>query len=507
MDGHDERPRARRRRFFVRAFIFIGLAGVAEASAALPPGPNDVGVYWASLVLFSLSALSALLPWERLPHWAILVPTSVYLVSVGLVLVSGGTNPTVQSSAGGLSVLVLLPVLAMALYYPRSYSVFAVVAAAATLSAVGIAVQSSEATNLRRLLLWAGVTVVVSVTIHHLRDSLEGEVEDSAELARLGRLMNGATQSLTALRDPKDVIAEGTKVMAQLAGSDIRAASYLRVHDGVVTQEALIDLVGAAPDSYLLRDDPLLARVLDTGTPLQATVDRRATGSTLRALSEEAAWSYAALVPVRVDGAIHGVFRVDSGRPCSDDVVARCHALGNVVELALGNAIAHQELELQANTDHLTGLANRRGLALYLNGESRPRVMSILVMDIDGLKRINDLHGHDAGDRVLVAVAQASSSVLRGGDVLARVGGDEFVAVVAGADETDAQRVADRIDAAVSRLTLPGVRPSVSIGFASCAAHTDVDGIMQRADQSMYESKRVRRGPQPEAGPAVLLNP
>ncbi len=354
--------------------------------------------------------------------------------------------------------------------------------------------QSSEATNLRRLILWAGVTIVVSVTIHHLRDSLEGEVKDSAELARLGRLMNGATQSLTSLRDPKDVIAEGTNVMAQLAAPDIRSASYLKVNDGAVTQEAVVDQAGSAPDSYLLRDDPLLSEVLDTGCPVMAKVDLGTTGPTLRALVGEGGTTHALLVPVRVDGAIHGVFRIESGRPCSDEVVARAHALGNVVELALGNAIAHQELETQANSDHLTGLANRRGLALYLHGEHRPRVMSILVMDIDDLKAINDAHGHDVGDLVLVAVARASSGVLRNGDVLARTGGDEFVAVVSGADETDAQRVADRIDAAVSRLTVVGVRPSVSIGFASCAAHTDVDHIMQRADQSMYESKRVRRG-------------
>ena len=110
--------------------------------------------------------------------------------------------------------------------------------------------------------------------------------------------------------------------------------------------------------------------------------------------------------------------------------------MANVVELALGNAIAHQELEMQANTDPLTGFSNRRGLSLYLEGDRRHNAMSILVLDIDHLKAINDAHGHDVGDKILVAVARAASGVLRGGDLLARTGGDEFLAVVADADES-----------------------------------------------------------------------
>ena len=121
----EERSQARgtprRRQFFVRASIFIGLAAVAQASAALPPGPSNPGLYWASLVVFAACALSVFLPWwHRVPRWAILVPTIGYLVSVTLLLISGGTDPSVQSTAGGLSALVLLPVLAMALYYPSS---------------------------------------------------------------------------------------------------------------------------------------------------------------------------------------------------------------------------------------------------------------------------------------------------------------------------------------------------------------------------------------------------
>jgi diguanylate cyclase (GGDEF)-like protein len=489
-----EGPVRRRRQFFVRAFIFIGLAAVAQASAALPPGPSNLGLYWASLAIFVACAASVFLPWPHAPRWAILVPTIGYLISVTLLLISGGTDPTVASTAGGLSALVLLPVLAMALYYPSLYTAIVVGAAMVSLAAVGVAVQSSGATNVRRLFLWGAVAAVLAVTVHHLRRSLEGKVQDSAELARLGRLMNVATQSLTSLRDPKDVIAQGTLAMFELAGSGFHSASYLRVSDGVVTQEAIADGRGTIPTSYLLKDDPYVKAVVDNGERLVTRLDRTSMGPTLRSVTDEIDITRAALIPVTVSAALHGIFQIDSqGTAFSQDVLARCSAMANVVELALGNAIAHQELELQANTDPLTGLSNRRGLSIYLDGDRRLHAMGILVLDIDHLKAINDAHGHDVGDKILVAVARAASGVLRGGDLLARTGGDEFLAVVADADESIARRVADRMTEAVSRLKVQGVRTSVSVGYACCGKNGDIDRLRQQADEAMYEAKHVAR--------------
>jgi diguanylate cyclase (GGDEF)-like protein len=496
MEEDDGRGRARRprHRMYVRASIFIGLAAVAQASAALPSGPANAGYYWASLAVLVACVLSLFLPWSRFPRWAILIPTIGYLVSVTLLLISGGSGPSVQSTAGGLSALVLLPVLGMALYYTGLYTAIVVGASMVSLAAAGVAVQSSDATNLRRLFLWAAVAAVVGMTVHHLRNSLEGKVRDSAELARLGRLMNGATQSLTSLRDPKEVVTQGTLAMFELAGSGFRGASYLRVSDGVVTQEALADGLGTVPTSYLLRDDPYVTAVVNNGEPLVTRVDRTSMGATLRAVTDEFAVSQVALIPVTVNDELHGVFQIDSlGTAFSEDMLARCSAMANVVELALGNALAHQELEMQANTDPLTGLSNRRGLSLYLSGDRRVREMGILVMDIDHLKLINDAHGHEVGDQILVAVARSAAGVLRGGDLLARTGGDEFLAVVADADEVIARRVADRMTEAVSRVRVQGVRTSVSIGFACCGKNGDIDRLREAADKAMYEAKHVAR--------------
>ena len=495
MEEEDGPRPVRRRQVLVRALIFITLAAVAQASAALPPGPSDLGLYWASLGILVVCAGSVFVPWwSRLPRWAILVPTIAYLVSVTLLLISGGTDPTAQSTTGGLSALVLLPVLAMALYYPGRYTATVVGAAMLSLTVVGLAVHSSAATDLLRVFLWGAIAVVVAVTVHHLRRTLEGKVRDSAELARFGRLMNGATQTLTSLRDPKDVIAQGTLAMFELAGTGFCGASYLRVSDGVVTQEAVADDRGTPPTSYLLKDDPYVRSVVDNGEPLVTRVDRTSMGPTLRSVTDDLDITHVALFPVTVNDGLHGMFEVDSGGAAfSEDVLARCRAMANVVELALGNAMAHQELEIQANTDPLTGLSNRRGLSIYLEGDRRSRAMGILVLDIDHLKAINDAHGHDVGDRILLGVARAAADVLRAGDLLARTGGDEFLAVVGDADESIARLVADRITDAVSRVQVQGVGTSVSVGFACCGKNGDIDRVRQLADEAMYDAKHVAR--------------
>ena len=80
---------------------------------------------------------------------------------------------------------------------------------------------------------------------------------------------------------------------------------------------------------------------------------------------------------------------------------------------------------------------------------------------------------------------------------MARTGGDEFLAVVADADEAVARRVADRITEAVSRITVQGVRTSVSVGYACCGKNGDVERVRQLADEAMYEAKRVARRHQP----------
>lgn len=157
-----------------------------------------------------------------------------------------------------------------------------------------------------------------------------------------------------------------------------------------------------------------------------------------------------------------------------------------------------EHLRRAALTDHLTGLPNRAALGTALDrlrSGSRQRGFALFLFDLDRFKQVNDSLGHAAGDKYLVETACRVRSVLRPSDVLARMGGDEFVALFdAVPDSAGAQSIASRVLEAVSQpFTCDGVLlyPRTSIGIALCGdPDTPNDELISRADRAMYEAKR-----------------
>jgi len=179
-------------------------------------------------------------------------------------------------------------------------------------------------------------------------------------------------------------------------------------------------------------------------------------------------------------------------------------ALADASEPALRQAMAHEELAAQrdrfaqeARTDPLTGLGNRTSWGVMLaieqaRWERHARSLVLLSIDLDGLKRTNDRFGHTVGDELLVAAAHVLRAALRGGDVIARVGGDEFAAILSDADGSAAEAVRRRVRAACAawRGSKAELRLAISIGWATPVAGESLRDAYGRADAAMYEAKR-----------------
>lgn len=162
-------------------------------------------------------------------------------------------------------------------------------------------------------------------------------------------------------------------------------------------------------------------------------------------------------------------------------------------DTALQEARKAREL---ANTDPLTGLANRRRVMadldrLIVHSRQGSKKLALILMDIDHFKRINDTHGHPIGDEVLRSVAQLLRQQAREGDVVGRIGGEEFVWIVREADGSVARILAERLRQAIAASSMgDGIPPvTVSVGFASMHHDDSGLGMFGRADQALYQAK------------------
>jgi diguanylate cyclase (GGDEF)-like protein len=150
------------------------------------------------------------------------------------------------------------------------------------------------------------------------------------------------------------------------------------------------------------------------------------------------------------------------------------------------------QLEDLAMRDELTGLANRRLFEQRVREALATGTPQVAVLDIVGFKNINDRLGHAAGDRVLAAVAERLVRRLRSGDLVARIGGDEFAVLVGDATGTEGDAIADRLTAVLSRPIVAGEQElliNAYVGVADAAGAGDADELLRRADVALYAAK------------------
>ena len=208
----------------------------------------------------------------------------------------------------------------------------------------------------------------------------------------------------------------------------------------------------------------------------------------------------AVAVPVRWDGELKGALSVAfrAMRRVSDEDIASLQALADLAGVACTNAQAFEHAQTAARTDSLTGLLNHG--AVY--GQVREEIararrtgepLCCLLADLDNFKPINDLHGHLAGDRILREVAAQLNEEFRAYDGIGRFGGDEFVVVLPGMTEDEADRAGERFQAAVAA-ALPmagsGAALTASVGIARWHEPLTAPELVDRADRALLVAKR-----------------
>jgi diguanylate cyclase (GGDEF)-like protein len=176
-------------------------------------------------------------------------------------------------------------------------------------------------------------------------------------------------------------------------------------------------------------------------------------------------------------------------------------AINPKIGMSIENALKFRQAESSATTDYLTSLPNARSLFLHLDAEvSRARrnslPLTVVVLDLDELKQINDRYGHLEGNRVLREVAAGIKAQCREYDYVARMGGDEFVVLLSGAKPADADRRVEEFRQVVAGIGIQSFDKALSASIG--VAHFPTDGgdaerLLAEADRLMYQQKRSRK--------------
>jgi diguanylate cyclase (GGDEF)-like protein/PAS domain S-box-containing protein len=286
----------------------------------------------------------------------------------------------------------------------------------------------------------------------------------SGDRQLLDAVLDAAT-SLIVVADPEGTLVRWNRACEALVGYNAAELDH---------RGGLLDLIPADERPVF---EAMLAALAEGESPVQGELHWRTRDGSLRLID----WSNTALTDP--DGAVTHV--VGTGVDVTD-----------LRRWGAERLAAEERLRHMADHDALTGLFNRRRFEEELerhiaHGRRYGMDGALLLLDLDDFKRVNDLHGHRAGDRVLTDVAQVLEQRLRESDIVARFGGDEFAVLMPHGGAVEAAELADLLVAAIDREVVSPAGPlHASVGMAIFGEDTTPDDVLSRVDDAMYADKR-----------------
>ena len=447
------------------------------------------------VVAVTLSALSVS---GRVPRAA--VPAGlVYLAAAGLLRNAAG------GMASGAGALAVIPVFQTALYSRRRRDlgwILTALGAFYVVPTVAIGGAAYPSTQYRTTLLVLSISGIIGWATQHLvartRHQADAASARERRLEAVSAVVRGLHESTS--------IRESVCAAAQSVGEAELALLYEPAPDGTLACTAI---TGLDPGTLVAEPSRTVQAAFDGGRPIMVDHDA---GSRVgnRELWGRAGRPDAILYePLCRGDEVLGVLVVCwIGQPeLRGSRTAIVSLVAHEAAAVIARADLVADLAGQARTDPLTGLPNRRAWDVALErAATRGESLTIAILDLDHFKQFNDAYGHPAGDRLLKAAAASWREQLRGDDLLARIGGEEFGLLLTGCGAAPALEVVARL-----RRAVPDHR-TVSAGLAIRGGDETLESVLYRADDALYAAKAAGRdraylSPDADSPPACVQSP
>jgi diguanylate cyclase (GGDEF)-like protein len=349
----------------------------------------------------------------------------------------------------------------------------------------------------------SGLRIALPLTLLLLLGALAGrlylQVTDLRAQLRVAEAMGRASVADPADLDPAALLTHFLKLAQDLVASDRSLVWTLDAETGQLTPSAGLPDTGLFAAQRVAYGEGLIGRAAARQRPRRVADASRDPQRGHREAASGAWLLYPLVVHERLLGVAHWIRPV--GQPFAPEEVSRLAALAPQAAVALENTRTRQAMRTLAATDGLTGLWNQRRIKQTLRDEIKRaaryhRAFSVLMLDVDSFKTINDNYGHLQGDQLLRAIARILRGNVRSVDSVGRYGGEEFLIVLPETSKDDACRMAERVRSAVEEQAVVlledrTLRRTVSVGVASYPEDAlNADELLQRADDALYRAKR-----------------